>query len=145
MKKSKIPRLVEVMTPFPYSIDATASLQDAKQLMQKHNIHHLPVKIEDVIESVISDRDLKFASLPGSRDASSELQVGDFCAQRAYCADINDPLDQVLDAMVETHIGAVLVFKEGKLAGIFTNNDGLRSYSRFLKESKTTEQGPSAA
>ncbi|HBC56435.1 MAG TPA: CBS domain-containing protein [Gammaproteobacteria bacterium] len=141
----KLPKLSEVMTPFPFSVDADSSIEDARQMMKAHGVHHLPVKIDGIIDSVISDRDIQFARAPGVKQADSELKVGDFCAVRAYCADLHDPLDLIIDAMLETHIGAVLVFREGEFAGILTQHDALKSFSDFLKQARGTPIEPESA
>lgn len=145
MNKVKAPQLANAMTPFPYSIDASDTLEKAKQLMNLHNIRHFPVKIDGVIDSIISERDIKFASAPEKGIIDNELLVGDFCAQRAYCVDLYDPLNRILDVMVETHIGAVLVFRKGKLVGIFTSSDAMKSFSTFIQSLKEETADPCTA
>ena len=39
----EMPRIKSVMTPFPYSIEAAAPLSHARQMMEKHGFHQLPV------------------------------------------------------------------------------------------------------
>lgn len=114
-------------------------------MMKVHGVHHLPVKIDGIVDSVISDRDIQFALAPGVKQADSELKVGDFCAVRAYCVDLHDPLDRVIDAMLETHIGAALVFREGEFAGILTEHDLLQSFSELIKQGRTKPIEPTPA
>lgn len=40
-----------------------------------------------------------------------------------YCADVNQPVFEVVSSMVEHNIGAVPVLRNGKLAGIFSERD----------------------
>lgn len=131
----KMPQLLSVMTPFPFHVEATAPLREAEQLMARHNIHHLPVMVNGTIESIVSDRDIKRATLLGHRaDPEEQLQIGDVCPPRAYFADVSDPLDQILDVMVDKHIGAVIVLKDGALAGIFTDKDACHTLAELLRE-----------
>ena len=47
--------------------------------------------------------------------------------------DPDEPLDGVLSAMGERHIDAVLVTREGRLAGIFTVTDACARFCEFLR------------
>lgn len=47
------------MTPFPYSVDANASVDKALQFMRQHKIRHLPVTEDGVLAGIVSDRDIK--------------------------------------------------------------------------------------
>ncbi len=129
----RIPSMRQVMTPFPYHIDIGASLAQAQEMMHTHGIRHLPVTRHGDIESIISARDLERFSGPGHRP-DDELLVQDACPTRAYCVDVSDPLDQVLLAMCELHIGAAVVLKDGALAGIFTETDAFRFIAKELQD-----------
>ena len=117
------PKMASVMTPFPYSIDQEMPITEAATMMMEHNIHHLPVKRAGVIESIISDRDIKRAQPIGQHTTENDILVKDLAAKRAYMVDLDDTLSTTLKAMHETGIGTVLVMKEGRLAGIFTEKD----------------------
>jgi acetoin utilization protein AcuB len=129
-----MPLMAAVMSPFPWHIDHRASVSEARSMMEEHGVHHLPVMVDGYVDSVISDRDLKRASLPGHSQSDTELQVGDLCPPRAYIADVGDPLDKILEVMAKTHIGSVIVTREGELAGIFTEVDTCRWFTRCLRE-----------
>ena len=133
MKHSSMPSLASVMTPFPYSIDIKASLADAEALMQTHGIRHLAVTDQQALESIVSARDIESGHFQ-RQHINAELCVGDVCPTRAYIADVHDPLDRVLDAMATTHIGAVLITREGELAGIFTLQDACQRLAELLRE-----------
>jgi acetoin utilization protein AcuB len=130
-----IPQMVAVMTPFPQHIDAAESLAAAALLMEEHGISHLPVLERGDVLGVLSARDLERARMPGHplRD-ETELKVGDVCALRPYFVDVADPLDRVLDAIVEKRLGSVLVLKEGELAGVYTAVDACRLLAQTLRE-----------
>jgi acetoin utilization protein AcuB len=130
-----IPQMLVVMTPFPQHIDAGATLATASQIMEEHNIHHLPVFEQGDIVGVLSERDLERARIPGHplRD-ETELRVGDLCTRRPYFVDVSDPLDRVLDAMADKRIGSALVLKEGDLVGVFTSIDAYRLLANTLRD-----------
>ena len=118
----KLPTVASTMSPFPYSIDAEATIAKAADMMKEHDIHHLPVTEAGELVSVISKREVRLISAPFSsqRDAN-EILVKDVCTTRAFAVDIHDSLEYVLQIMAERHIGSVLVKKNGRLAGIMNS------------------------
>jgi CBS domain-containing protein len=58
---------------------------------------------------------MKISEIPEFRDKSSILTMEE-----------NEPLLKAIDAMNERNVGAILVTKDGKLSGIFTERDLLR-------------------
>ena len=133
MKKS-IPVMAAVMTPFPWHIPHDAPLSQAQAMMDEHHVRHLPVMVDGYVDTVVSVRDLKRARPFGQPLSDEEWRVADVAAMRAYIADVGDPLDRILDVMAETHIGSVIVTKDGELAGIFTENDACRLFAQELRE-----------
>ena len=130
-----IPQMVVAMTPFPYHIDAKATLAEAATMMDSHAIRHLPVFENGDIFGILSERDLERAKMPGhSLRDEIELRVGDVCTQRPYFVDVSDPLDRVLDAMAEQRLGSALVLKEGELVGVFTALDACSLLAQTLRE-----------
>jgi acetoin utilization protein AcuB len=130
----RMPALTTVMTPFPYSIDIDASVQQAKAMMDAHNIRHLPVTQAGSLVGVLSERDV-LRSLderlrPQLRDG---LLVGDVYVSEAYIVELSERLDKVLLHMAESHIGSALVVRQGKLVGIFTATDACRAFGEFLR------------
>lgn len=133
-KPNHMPSLAAVTTPFPYHIDVDAPLSEASEMMAQHKVHHLAVTRDGDLETVISANDIDRAYSPGHRFEEQDLYVRDVCARRPYIADIHDPLDKILLAMADTHIGCVLVMREGELVGIVTVADALRYCARHLAE-----------
>ena len=137
-----IPQIVAVMTPFPYHVRTDTPLAQVEATMAEHGIRHLPVVDGDDVVGIISDRDLKHLSTWGHHAGEeSELIAGDLCAHRPYLADVSDPLDRVLDAMEEKRLGAVIVLKQGELAGIFTATDACRLLAHKLRKDQGQPPG----
>ncbi len=131
----RMPKIKDVMSAFPFSIVATDSLTQARDMMKEHDVGHLPVKLEDGRLSVISQRELERTELPGhSHSDFDELTIGDLCPLNTYSVDLQTSLIEVLDHMSDTHTDCALVTRNGKLAGVFTFSDACRSYSKHLKE-----------
>jgi CBS domain-containing protein len=131
----RMPRVKDVMTAFPFTISADASMAEAKVMMKEHKVGHLPVKLSDGGLSVISMRELDRMRLPGhSHTDFDELSVSDMCPVSVYSIDLYTSLIEVLDHMSDTHTDCALVTRQDKLAGVFTFSDACNAYSNSLKE-----------
>lgn len=128
-----MPTLATVITPFPYYIDSQASLAEAKQQMADRGVHHLVVKAQGDISGIVSEHDLR-----QHEDNQNDLIVDDVCVASPVVADIHDPLDKVLEAMAEQHLGSVIALREGELVGILTTTDVCREFANYLR---TNEKG----
>ena len=134
------------MTPFPYSISIDAPINEARAFMHKQNIRHLPVIAGGKLAGVISDRDIKLYLGPDLDypEADTAL-VRDVYLANPYVVDLNESLDNVLNAMAERHIGSVLVTRDGKLAGLFTATDACRTFAEYLRKRFRPTGGDDAA
>lgn len=143
MTKNKIlPTLASVLTPFPYHIDASASINDAREMMTQHDIHHLIVMDKGDIYGVFSDRELQHHGALYGMDKHSDLKISDICSNNIIVADIHDPLDKVLEVMTAKHLGSIVVLREGELAGIFTTTDACHHFAQFLQETYNNNDIP---
>ena len=141
-----LPSLKTAMTPFPYSVDLHAPIDQAQQLMQQHHVRHLPVTEQRAVVGVISDRNMKSAleSPAGSAD-SGKLTVKDLYNADPYIVSIDAPIEEVLLTMADRHVGATIVLKGGRLAGVFTAVDACRCFGEFLRSRYPRSGGGDAA
>lgn len=129
----RIPAIKTVMTPFPYSVSPEATIAEARQLMRKHEIRHLPVTRERAVVGILSDRDIKLVLGPDfDYPDESKLTVGEVHMDDPYVVDLETPLDVVLAEMARLHVGSVLVTREARLAGLFTGTDACRCFAEHL-------------
>ena len=127
--------LSDVMTPAPKTIPVSARLTEAKAAMEDLGVRHLPVMDGTVVDSIISDRDIKRFTLPAHKIADYEdLLVRDIATTRAFVADSRDPLKAVLRQMARQRTAAVVVLDQGELAGIFTEADACRVLADLLPD-----------
>lgn len=135
MTDTPLPKLKDVMTPFPYSVDADAPIDAAVEFMRNHKIRHLPVTTKGALTSVVSDRDIKLVLGPDFASPSSgELKVRDAMVKDCYIVDLATPLAAVLRHMAAQRIGSAVVTRRGKLAGVFTANDACRVFADYLDD-----------
>jgi acetoin utilization protein AcuB len=133
MTKERIPPVKAVMTTFPHAVEADAPLAEARTSMRDHDVHHLPVTDDHELVGVLSERDVR--RLLGSRvgqGSDADLLVSDAMTTDVYHVDLNTPLDHVLSAMAERHLGSALITRAGRLAGILTSQDVCRLFAEHL-------------
>ena len=134
------------MTLFPYSIERSAPLEQARELMDEHDVRHLPVTDAHELVGIITDRDIRSAlSLRLGRKVVSALTVGDVYVPKAYTVDLNEPIENVLLTMAEKHIGSALVTRKGRLAGVFTAVDACRCFGEYIRQNFPRPDGDEAA
>ena len=140
------PSLKKAMTPFPYTIERTAPLEQARRVMDRHNVRHLPVTDGHELIGLITDRDMRSVlALPMSRKIVANLTVDDLYHADAYVVDLEEPIETVLLTMAERHIGSALVTRQGRLAGVFTAVDACRAFGEYIQETFPRPDGDEAA
>jgi len=127
----RIPRIKSVMTPFPYSIAPSASLEQAKAMMAEHDIRHLPVCDDHRVVGVLSQREMRVGLAGGAGKSRTVLEV---CTRDPLLVDLDRPLDSVTADMTAQRIGSAIVMRGDKLAGILTSTDVCRLLTELLRE-----------
>lgn len=131
----KMPTMVDLMTPAPFTIEVGSSLAQARVIMASHHIRHLPVMSMGRLMGLLTDRDLKFALAVGGGAANAgEVKVEDACLDEPYTVEYSARLDHVLRSMGDQHIGSALVMRSGRLVGIFTLGDAAKKLCELLPE-----------
>ena len=116
------PTLAAAMSPFPYAIEASQTLREARDMMSAHDIHHLPVTQAGELHGVITNTDILLATSLVAGGAANVL-VEDTFTEPAYVVDLHSDLATVVLEMAARRISSALVTREGKLAGILTTTD----------------------
>jgi len=130
----KIPAIETVMTPLVYAVDIDDPVESAEDLMIEHGIRHLAVTDSDDLVGVVSDRDIAFTPNAPELAIRSKLTVREICSLDVYSVETDEGLDGVLQTMSERHLGAALVTRQGRIAGIFTTTDACRCYAATLRD-----------
>ncbi len=129
----KIPCVGEVMIPFPMTIGKEQSLTVAQQLMNEHQIRHLPVQTGGRLVGIVSERDLHLAM--GVNSEANGLSVADIMTEDPYFVSTTAPLDDVAGTMAENKYGcAVVTDDSGKVLGVFSAVDGLNLLKGLLRK-----------
>jgi CBS domain-containing membrane protein len=138
LELSAPPRPLKVenaMTLFPITIAPDTSIAEARSLMDKYEVRHLPVTNGAHTVGIVSDRDLRVAeAVYSARDgASAQLAVALVGTEMLYEVAPDTLLEVVLAEMARLKIGAAMVVDGGRLVGVLTTMDACRLFSEYLK------------
>jgi len=142
----RLPQIKSVMTTFPFSVEAQASVSEALEFMQEHSIRHLPVTDDGQVVGLVSDRDIKLMLGPDfAYPDADELKVKDAMVPEPYAVELDARLDSVLAYMARHHVGSVVVMRHGRLVGMFTTSDACQAFADFLRDQFRRSGGGDAA
>lgn len=113
----------QIMTPHILAVSPTDSLETAVRLMREKDISQLPVF--DSGKSVGSISDTRIVALVSERGQIKSLAVGEVMLESFPVIPANSLVDVVTDLL--RHYRAVLIGKNGKMAGIITKADLLKA------------------
>ncbi len=128
--------VADIMTANPATATLETSLQEVIRLMKHHNCRQLPVIVEDRLVGIITDRDVRLAMnspfvLHERSDNEALLRnitTADCMTSDPLTVDADAPASAAADLMNSYKFGGLPVTRAGKLVGIVTVTDVLRSY-----------------
>ncbi|MEL0081798.1 MAG: CBS domain-containing protein [Gammaproteobacteria bacterium] len=126
----QMPTMIHQMHPFPWAVEVSITPEEALAEMDKHAIHHLPVKQGNQVIGLVSALQL---TAPPSDPQSAE-SLAPYCREGTPMFQTYDTLDKVLGQMIAHNQDAVLIMKEQKLAGIYTGHDAITHLHKLLNE-----------
>jgi len=124
--------LADVMTPDPISIAAHAAVRDALEELEAGTIRHLPVVEEGSVVGMLSDRDLRpwRQALQDVREGNGgvaeeilQRPVSAFMRSDVLFLEVDRPVVDAIDVMLDFKVGAVPVVDDGRLVGIVSYVD----------------------
>lgn len=141
MSTMKIPTVAEAMTYNPVTVTLGTNLANMLQLMKKHSCHHLPVMYEGKLVGIVSDRDVRLAlNSPvtlhdrGEDEMLLETVTSEGCmTPDPMTINADAPVTEDADLMLTYKFSSLPVVHDGKLVGIITVSDLLRSYIRLTE------------
>jgi acetoin utilization protein AcuB len=134
------PRVRDWMVPNPVTIGPKATVAEAETFLDAHRIRHLPVLDGDRLVGLITDRDIRLASMPRprkephQRDALLQLiRVEQVMTRDPATASPDMLIAEAAWLMLEHRYGGLPVLAEGLLVGIITQGDLLKVLIHLLK------------
>lgn len=128
----------DLMTRSPLTVEASRSLADAKRLMRRWGVRHLPVMDDGELVGLISDRDVKLIEAHSDTRAS-DIALAEAMSRAPWTVAPTTPLEIAVRHMARHKLGSSVVVDNKKVVGIFTSNDGLRALAQVLAHSREPE------
>ena len=129
----------EHMTAFAQTIDASASLRDADELMSELQIRHLPVVDRGELVGLLSQSDLHLVETVCRVDPK-DISVQQAMTPDPYTVPVDEPLAEVARVMAERRLGCVIITSRGQAAGIFTATDAIRVLAEYVSRVDADER-----
>lgn len=125
----------EIMNRDVISVAPHESVVQAIEIMQEHNIRHLPVLDNgDKIEGILSDRDtrqvLAILQVMGItlEQARGDLKVSEFMTTQVKTISPDTDATEAAQTMLNDKIDCLLVTENNNLSGILTDSDILAKF-----------------
>lgn len=134
-----------IMTTELITVPPSASLAEARSLMQENRIHHLPVVTEDdTLVGLLTLTDVLAATDSKLRDSDSRIHAADICIREVMVTDVITVDDRAslrqAALFIEKHkIGCLPVLSDGKLRGIITDTDFVAVAINLLEQLEMSE------
>ena len=103
------------------TVDPGDSVADARALLAKHGIHHLPVVKEHRLLGIVTDRDVRSA-------AAKTKSIADIMTPKPMVIGPDTFVDEAARRLRRHRIGALPVVENGHLIGILTTADVLDAF-----------------
>ena len=133
-----------IMSTNLITVPPTATLAEARALMQENRIHHLPVTDGEDLVGLLSLTNVLAATDSFLRDDRSrihanEIGVDAVMVEDVATVDVNASLRQAALFLEKHQIGCLPVMSDGKLAGIITDTDFVAVAINLLEQIESAE------
>jgi CBS domain-containing protein len=110
------------MTEDPRSIDQSASVVEAAQLMREQDIGSLPIVDDGKLVGMITDRDITTRVVAAAADPKT-TSVADVSSGDLVSVEPDNDLDEALRLMARHQVRRLPVVEDGRLVGIVAQAD----------------------
>ncbi len=133
-----------IMSTNLITVPPSATLAEARTLMQSNRIHHLPVTDDGDLVGLVTITNVLAATDSFLRDDrnrihANEIIVGDVMVKDVATVDVNASLRQAALFLEKHQIGCLPVMDDGKMVGIITETDFIAVAINLLEQLESTE------
>jgi len=121
--------VVDVMTTTVLTINPEASMEDAAKIMGERHVGSLVVTEKDVPIGIVTERDLLSKVIAADRDPA-KVKIKEVMSTRLITVKPSDTIKEAAQTMIREK-GRLIVLKEGKVAGIITASDLIRTLPKI--------------
>jgi CBS domain-containing protein len=111
----------EVMSENPTSVEASATIQEAAQLMDKEDIGNVLVVENGEVQGIVTDRDIVVRVL--AQGNGPDASVREACTTDLETLGPDDSIEDAIKKMEQGDIRRLPVVEDGKPVGIVTLGD----------------------
>jgi CBS domain-containing protein len=130
----------DVMTQDPFTLEPEDSLMKAVEMMRLRGVRRAPIVLAGMLVGLLVEGDLKRAepsTLSDSQDhfikVMEETPVSRIMIQNPMTVGPDTPLLSAAETLHTTKYGALPVVEDGKVVGILTDNDLIRTLVELLR------------
>jgi acetoin utilization protein AcuB len=120
------------MTRNPRTVSPDDTLSAAAAMMRQHRFNHLPVVDGGRLVGIVTDTDLRNASLESGGDPGGDRPVREVMRSQVWSVTPEDSLEDALLVISQQRFGALPVLDGDRLVGILTKMDLLRAFVDVL-------------
>ena len=114
-----------IMTKEIVSVEATASVNEAMNLMAQKNIGSVLVTKDREMIGILTERDVLKKCCPDNQ--CSTMKAGDIMSSPLITIDGDAAIGEAADLMAEKGVRRLLVTLDGRIQGIITERDVMRA------------------
>lgn len=128
--KKRVP-ITEIMSKDPVTVDPAQSLYEVEELLNRHNIRHIPVIDGERLIGVISRSDLLRISVTDLNEEEDGVEsvvynmytIPQVMTKMPVFIDKNYSIKEAAEMLAKQSFHSLPVVEEGKLIGIVTSTD----------------------
>src|SRR6266508_1914142 len=110
------------MTPTPFTVEVTDTLQEAARVMRSRDVGDVLVTEGTRLHGSLTNRDIVVRAVATGRQPDRIL-VGDCCSQQLYTVGTSDTTDRAAEQMRRHALRRLPVLEDGQLVGVVTLGD----------------------
>jgi predicted transcriptional regulator len=126
-------KVSDLMTRNVITIDSEATVKEAVDIMNKHEIGCLIVLTDGKTDGIMTERDILKRFVGLNRDAS-ETKVKDIMSRPIWAVGPNEDIEAALKHMLNAKIKKLPVVEDGRLLGLLTLTDIARFQPTLLEK-----------
>jgi CBS domain-containing protein len=133
VQAGEAPRLTvrDLMSPQVHTVGTATPVDELRELMRRHRIHHLPVLGDDgSLLGLVSHRDLLGCAHGDHPGGEEPLIAARVMSAPAESVDPDTDVRRAAEIMLDRRYGCLPVVEAGRLVGILTESDFVRRLSR---------------
>lgn len=133
-----------IMSTSLITVPPSATLAEARSLMHKNGIHHIPVVNDNELVGLVTLTNVlaatdSFLRDPDNRIHADEIGIKDAMVTEVATVDVNASLRQAALFLEKHSIGCLPVLNDSKLVGIITDTDFVAVAINLLEQLEETE------